>query len=34
MAANRKIPTALEGGVPGMLAYTYSIICAPAGTPQ
>ena len=34
MAANPEIPTALESGVPGMLAYTYSIICAPAGTPQ
>lgn len=34
MAANPEIPTALESGVAGMLAYTYSIICAPAGTPQ
>jgi tripartite-type tricarboxylate transporter receptor subunit TctC len=33
MAASPEIPTALESGVPGMLAYTYSIICAPAGTP-
>ena len=33
MAASPEIPTALESGVPGMLAYTYSIVCAPAGTP-
>jgi tripartite-type tricarboxylate transporter receptor subunit TctC len=34
MAANPEIPTAIESGVPGMLAYTYSIICTPAGTPR
>jgi tripartite-type tricarboxylate transporter receptor subunit TctC len=34
MAANPEIPTAIESGVPGMFAYTYSIICAPAGTPR
>jgi len=28
------IPTAAEGGVPGVVAYTYNILLAPAGTPQ
>jgi tripartite-type tricarboxylate transporter receptor subunit TctC len=28
------IPTVLEAGVPGVIAYTYNIILAPAGTPR
>lgn len=28
------IPTAIEAGMPGMLAYTINVICAPAGTPR
>ena len=28
------IPTTREGGVPGVVAYTYNILLAPAGTPQ
>ena len=28
------IPTAIEGGVPGAVAYTFNIIFAPAGTPR
>ena len=28
------IPTTAEGGVPGVIAYTYNILLAPAGTPQ
>lgn len=28
------IPTTAEGGVPGVVAYTYNIILAPAGTPH
>ncbi|MBI3919516.1 MAG: tripartite tricarboxylate transporter substrate binding protein [Betaproteobacteria bacterium] len=28
------IPTAIEGGVPGAVAYTYNILLAPAGTPR
>jgi tripartite-type tricarboxylate transporter receptor subunit TctC len=28
------IPTTAESGVPGVVAYTYNIIVAPAGTPQ
>ena len=28
------IPTAVELGVPGMLAYTFNVILAPAGTPK
>lgn len=28
------IPTAIEAGVPGAIAYTYNIILAPAGTPD
>ena len=27
------IPTAIEAGVPGMVAYTFNVILAPAGTP-
>jgi tripartite-type tricarboxylate transporter receptor subunit TctC len=29
-----EIPTAIEGGVPGAVAYTFNIIFAPAGTPR
>jgi len=28
------IPTAIEGGLPGAVAYTFNIIFAPAGTPR
>jgi len=28
------IPTAVEGGVPGAVAYTFNIVFAPAGTPR
>ena len=28
------IPTTLEAGVPGVIAYTYNILLAPAGTPR
>lgn len=28
------IPSMAEGGVPGVIAYTYNILLAPAGTPQ
>ena len=28
------IPTALEAGIPGAVAYTFNILLAPAGTPQ
>jgi tripartite-type tricarboxylate transporter receptor subunit TctC len=28
------IPTAIESGVPGAVAYTFNILLAPAGTPQ
>ena len=28
------IPTAIELGVPGMVAYTFNVLCAPTGTPK
>jgi tripartite-type tricarboxylate transporter receptor subunit TctC len=28
------VPTAIELGVPGMLAYTFNVLLAPAGTPK
>lgn len=29
-----EIPTAVESGVPGMIAYTFNVILGPAGTPK
>lgn len=33
-AAESSVPTAIELGVPDMLAYTFSVLLAPAGTPK
>lgn len=33
-AVEPDVPTAIELGVPGMLAYTFNVILAPAGTPK
>ena len=32
--AEPTIPTAVELGMPDMLAYTFAVLCAPAGTPR
>jgi tripartite-type tricarboxylate transporter receptor subunit TctC len=29
-----KIPTAVEGGIPGAVAYTFNVVLTPAGTPR